>query len=419
MISGASAKRPRSDPYYFGDLFGVFLRETDALSRARLTHKEDEEEGEEEEVGRCAQPSNAMPPTHADAPVSAHALAERRLRAHQARVAAATHPVALTPQRAAAAGGVCFGDALLVARGGGSGGGSSGGPGGSIGGGGGGGDAQPPLLFLAVDALSDANAGVWTWPNADAADQQQPGRRRAPPPPPPPPPRALPVAAAVPPPSDSPGDDDARPPIGTACTALRVLPAARGQSVGDPLRYGDRFALAVVGQEHVARCRCAAAAAAACSNGGGGEEAAAAGRPATSPPPPLLLLTSRLPVAALCPSARAPAGGAGATTQAVAFVDWRPPAAGALPLPPGDAAWVALPADPAERLTREGEPVGPGEPLLLAHAPTRRPLWFGGGAGGVAARWAAAAGSAAAAARHGVELGPAALPANVWRFELG
>jgi hypothetical protein len=86
---------------------------------------------------------------------------------------------------------------------------------------------------------------------------------------------------------------------------------------------------------------------------------------------------------------------------------------------------VALPTDPEERVLREGEPVEVGAPVLLCHAPTRRPLWWGGGDDGggdrsVVARWATTAtrtrsGSPSKRA-HGVDLGPVALPANIWRF---
>jgi hypothetical protein len=325
-----------------------------------------------------------------DAAASAHAAAAARLEAHRARVDAATKPVELSTAAAASGGGqrqqgVCFGDVLLVARGG------------------GGGSNDDPLLFLSADPLSGVSAGVWAWPEvagAAAAEEQLP------------PPRALPAAATL-------GGTDQDKIQGTASKALRVLPAAKGQSLGDPLRFGDRFALAI---EDPASVFFAAT--------GGGATAAGAAKTTQ----PLLLLTSRCPVAALCPSARAGGGagggggGSNSGTQAVAFVEWSPSSlspTSAL-LPPSDAAWVALPTDLEQRVLREGEPVEVGAPVLLCHAPTRRPLWWeksndaGGPAPAVVARWATTATRTRAGSpskrAHGVDLGPVALPANVWRF---
>lgn len=372
----------------------------------------------------------------------AEAEAARRMMAHASRLGSAIKLVALTPGRSS--GQVRFGDVLVVAQGSGNNGNANGNADGlSLGD-----SSSSPLLFLMADPISGRNPGVWEWP--EHQQQQQA------------PPRALPVAAAAPPPPNhlsrlfalavaSSGHslgptsyDPHNNPQGTACTALRLLPAAKGQAAGDVLRYGDRFALAIEDPGSVwgagAGAGAGGAGSAAAATGGRATNAAPPTAATTAPPPPLLLLTSRSPVAALCPTARAPGDG---VAQAVAFVEWCPPqapaqqarslrsssssssaAAAVAALPPSDAAWVALPTDPEQRVLLDGEPVRAALPLLLAHAPTRRPLWFGGGNGGgagdVVARWGPAATRTRAGSpsrrAHGADLGPPALPGNVWRF---
>jgi hypothetical protein len=317
--------------------------------------------------------------------------AAARLAAHQARVSAATAPIILTYRRDelegeeelreeeedegnggasgsgggandASGGGVRFGDALVVTTG----------------------DSNP--CVLAADALGGAPAGVWSW-GADGGDPKQP------------PPPAVPAAAAQ-------QQQQQQPARGTACTALRVLscPTRSGgcKRDGDALRFGDRFALALVDPASVLL----ATGAGGC---GGGD------------PSLLLLLASRAPLAAHSPWSRLPGGGGGAPVasanpgQAVAFVPWRPRGDGSPP--PSDAAWVALPAARSERVVgaESARRVRAGEPLILLHAPTRRPLFCGGGgSGGVSACWAAGAGGTRG--DDGVIMGPPALAENVWRF---
>lgn len=313
--------------------------------------------------------------------------AAARLAAHQARMAAATAPVGLTRSgNEYSASAVCYGDVLIVAASTGGGDSGSGGESGGRSSASGSGSSASPLA-LAADPFS-GSAGVWSWDaRYDDDDSKQQHR----------PPPAVPAAAAPC------GGPLLR---GTACTALRVVAiSGNGNSSvgGGPLRFGDRFALEVVDPESVWAARGGIS--------GGGSNA--------GDPSALLLLASRAPSAVLSPSSRAPLARPGAEAgQAVAFVQWRRRQEGvALPR---DAAWVALPADRRERPRLDGEVVLAGEPVVLLHGATRRPLllvWGGGGGAVVAAGWAGTAARTRGMERDGGGLlGPPALPPNVWRF---